>query len=435
MRPRQIYSYLITGCLAASFLLGLGFREVLAAVDGVRMAQGGLPEAVAGVRVMSGRGQLDPLSAYSRALTYLKENYWGELPNDTQLTYTAINGMLKTLDDPYTRFLDPKSFRAMSEENHGEFVGIGAQLDNRPTKDGYIRIFRPLANTPAERAGIKPFDVILKVNNASTQNKEVDAVVQMIRGPANTPVKLTLRRKGTEKPVDVTIVRKPVQYEIVDWALKEGNIGYISLQQFNELCDEKVDQALTQLEKKGAKALILDLRSNPGGMLTSAQEIASRFVPSGKAVVHIVERGGRRNTLNALESKQNHRKLPLVVLVNRMSASASEIVAGAVRDHKSGQIMGTRTFGKGLVQTVIQLSDGSAVAITTAKYLTPSFQDINPTSTEPGGIEPDVEIDVTEQDFADDNDVQLKKAIDFLKLQIGETPVAAAAPAVRKKSN
>jgi len=434
MRPRQIYSYLITGCVAASFLLGLGFREVLAAVDGARLAQGGLPEAIAGVRAMSGRGQLDPLSAYSRALTYLKENYWGELPTDTQLTYTAIHGMLKTMDDPYTRFLDPKSFKAMSEENHGEFVGIGAQLDNRPTKDGYIRIFRPLANTPAERAGIKPLDVILKVNNASTQNKEVDAVVQMIRGPANTPVRLTLRRKDVEKPIEVTIIRKPVQYEIVDVSVKEGNIGYISLQQFNELCDEKVDQALSQLEKKGVKALILDLRSNPGGMLTSAQEIASRFVPAGKPVVHIVERGGRRNSLYALESKQNHKKMPLAVLVNRMSASASEIVAGAVRDHKAGTIIGTRTFGKGLVQTVIQLSDGSAVAITTAKYLTPSFQDINPTSNEPGGIQPDVEVDVTEQDFADDNDVQLKKAIDFLKQQIGEHPVASV-PTAGKKSN
>jgi carboxyl-terminal processing protease len=426
MRPRQLFSILITACVLASFALGLGFREVLAAVDS-RMAQGGLPESISSARVMSGKGQLDPLSAYSRALTYLKEHYWGELPTDTQLTYTAINGMLKTLDDPYTRFLDPKSFRAMSEENHGEFVGIGAQLDNRPTRDGYTRIYRPLVNTPAERAGIKPFDVILKVNGVSTQNKEVDAVVQMIRGKADTPVKLTLRRRNVEKPFDVSIVRKPVQYEIVDVQVKEGDIGYISLQQFNELCDEKVDQALTQLERKGVKGVILDLRSNPGGMLTSAQEIASRFIPANKPVVHIVERGGRRNSLFALDAKQNHRKLPLVVLVNRMSASASEIVAGAVKDHHAGTLVGTRTFGKGLVQTVIQLSDGSAVAITTAKYLTPNFTDINPTKDQPGGIDPDVTVDVTEQDFESENDVQLKKAIDLLKTQLGEPTTAAAA--------
>lgn len=431
MRPRQLFSFLITACVLGSFLLGLGFREVLAAVDGTRLAQGGLPEAFANVRVMSGRGQLDPLATYSRTLSYLKEHYWGELPSDTQLTYQAIHGMLKTLDDPYTRFLDPKAFRAMSEENHGEFVGIGAQLDNRPTKDGYIRIFRPLANTPAERAGIKPFDVILKVDGVSTQHKEVDRVVQMIRGKANTPVKLTLRRKNVEKPIEVTIIRKPVQFEIVGFEVKEGNIGYISLNQFNELCDEKVGQALAALEREGIQGLILDLRSNPGGMLTSAQEIASRFVPAGKPVVHIVERGGRRNSLYALDSKQKHRRLPLVVLVNRMSASASEIVAGAVKDYKTGTVVGTRTFGKGLVQTVIQLSDGSAVAITTAKYLTPSFSDINPTKEHPGGIVPDVIVDVTEQDFLEENDVQLKKAIEILKAQIGEGTTTTAAAARR----
>jgi carboxyl-terminal processing protease len=428
MRPRQLFSMTLTAGVLCSFLFGLGFREVLAAVDHTMVAQGGLPEALQRGRAISAKGTLDPLSAYSRALNYLKENYYGELPSDNQLTYTAINGMLRTLDDPYTRFLDPEAFRSMSEENHGEFVGIGAQLDNRATRDGYTRILRPLPNTPADRAGIKPFDAILKVNGTTTQNKEVESVVKMIRGPANTPVKLTIRRKGQDdKPFEVTIIRKPVQYEIVDAEMKAGDIGYISLQQFNEICDEKVDQAMTRLEQQGAKALILDLRSNPGGMLTSAQEIASRFVPTGKPVVHIVERGGRRNSLPSLESKHNHRQLPLVVLVNRMSASASEIVSGAVKDYKAGTIMGTRTFGKGLVQTVVQLSDGSAVAITTAKYLTPSGTDINASSDRPGGIAPDVEIGVKEEDMTSDNDVQLKKAIEYLKQQLGErTPPAAA---------
>jgi carboxyl-terminal processing protease len=428
MRPRQLFSLIITTGVLSAFILGLGFREVLAAVDHTLIAQGGLPEAFQRGRAISTKGTLDPLSSYSRALNYLKENYYGELPNDNQLTYTAINGMLKTLDDPYTRFLDPEAFRSMSEENHGEFVGIGAQLDNRPTKDGYTRIFRPLPNTPADRAGIKPYDVIVKVNGTSTQNKDVEAVVKMIRGPANTPVKLTLRRKDSDKPLDLTIVRKPVQYEIVDSEMKAGDIGYISLQQFNEICDEKVDEAMTRLEQQGAKAFILDLRSNPGGMLTSAQEIASRFVPTGKAVVHIVERGGRRNSLPSLESKHNHHPVPLVVLVNRMSASASEIVSGAVKDWKAGTIVGTRTFGKGLVQTVVQLSDGSAVAITTARYLTPSGTDINASSDRPGGIMPDVEVGVKEEDMASDNDVQLKKAIEILKQQIGERPAAAKLP-------
>jgi carboxyl-terminal processing protease len=326
--------------------------------------------------------------------------------------------MLRTLDDPYTRFLDPQAFRSMTEENHGEYVGIGAFLEERPTPDGYTRISRAQPDTPAHRAGIRPYDVILKVNGISIRHKDVDTVMQMIKGRADTPVKLTLRRKGADRPVEVTIIRKPIEYQRVDAEIKAGDIGYINLQQFNEICDQKVDQALARFEQQGVRGLILDLRSNPGGLLTSAQEIASRFVPAGKPVVHVVERGGRRSTLPALESKQNHRTLPLVVLVNRMSASASEIVAGAVKDWKAGTILGTRTYGKGLVQTVVPLSDGSAVAITTARYLTPSGTDINAGSDHPGGIAPDVTVEVSEADFASENDVQLQQAIQLLKRQI-----------------
>jgi carboxyl-terminal processing protease len=430
MRLRQLALALVTTSMLAAFCLGLGFHEVLAAVNpklaecGVAppgplpVAQGGLPESYATGRALSTQGTLNPLSSYSRALNYLKESYYGELPSDQQLAYAGIRGMLRTLDDPYTRFLDPQAFRSMTEENHGEYGGIGAFLEERPTPDGYIRISRPQPDTPAERAGVKPFDVILKVNGVSVRHKDFDTVAEMIKGRADTPVKLTLRRQGADRPIEVTILRKPIEYQRVNAEIKAGNIGYISLQQFNEICDEKVDEAMTRFERQGVKGLILDLRSNPGGMLTSAQEIASRFVPSGKAVVHIVERGGRRNTLPSLESKQNHRTLPLVVLVNRMSASASEIVAGAVKDWKAGTILGTRTYGKGLVQTVIPLSDGSAVAITTARYLTPNGTDINAGSDHPGGITPDVTVDVSEDDFASANDVQLQQAIQLLKRQI-----------------
>jgi carboxyl-terminal processing protease len=306
----------------------------------------------------------------------------------------------------------------MTDENHGEYVGIGAYLEERPTPEGYIRISRPQADTPADRAGVKPLDVILKVNGVSVRNKDVDTVMQMIKGRADTYVRLTLRRQGIEHPVELKIIRKPIEYQRVEAEIKAGDIGYINLQQFSEICDEKVNQALDRFERQGVKGLILDLRSNPGGILTAAQEIASRFVPAGKPVVHIVERGGRRSTLPALESKQNHRSLPLVVLVNRMSASASEIVAGAVKDWKAGTILGTRTYGKGLVQTVVPLSDGSAVAITTARYLTPNGTDINASSDHPGGITPDVTVEVSEADFVSATDVQLQQAIQLLKRQI-----------------
>jgi carboxyl-terminal processing protease len=418
MRLRQLFTFVIAACALSAFLVGLTFREVLAAVEPGLIAQGGLPESFAMARATSMKGTLSPLSAYSRALGYLKENYFGELPNDQQLTYSAIKGMLRTLDDPYTRFLDPVAFRSMSEENHGEFVGIGAYLDERATSDGYIRISHAQPDTPAFRAGLKPGDVILKVNGISIRNKDVDTVSSLIRGRANSSVKLSLRRQGVDRPIEVTIIRKPIQFEVVDAAIKSGDIGYINLRQFNEVCDGQVDQAMARFEQQGVKGLILDLRSNPGGMLTAAQEIASRFVPPGKPVVHIVERGGRRNSLPSLEAKQNHRPLPLVVLVNRMSASASEIVAGAVKDWRAGTIVGTRTYGKGLVQTVIPLSDGSAVAITTAKYLTPNGTDINVGPDHPGGITPDVTVDISESDFANAHDVQLETAIRLLKRQI-----------------
>jgi carboxyl-terminal processing protease len=418
MRLRQLLTFLVVACALSAFLAGFTFREVLAAVEPGLVAQGGLPESVATARATSMKGTLSPLSAYSRALGYLKENYYGELPGDRQLTYAAIRGMLRTLDDPYTRFLDPEAFRSMSEENRGEFVGIGAYLEERATPDGYIRISHAQSDTPAQRAGLQPGDVLLKVNGISMRYKDVDTVSSMIRGRANSSVKLTLRRRGVDRPIELKIIRKPIQYEVVDAAIKAGDIGYISLRQFNEVCDGQVDQAISRFEQQGVKGLILDLRSNPGGMLTSAQEIASRFVPTGKPVVHIVERGGRRNSLLALESKQNHRALPLVVLVNRMSASASEIVAGAVKDWKAGTIVGTRTYGKGLVQTVIPLSDGSAVAITTAKYLTPNGIDINVGTDHPGGITPDVTVDISESDFANAHDTQLETAIRLLKRQI-----------------
>jgi len=193
MRQRRIFSFLLTIFVAASFCLGLAFREVMAAVSPVLLAQGGLPERLAHVRPVSVSGDPRPADTYSRVLSEVKENYYGELPSDQTLTYEAIKGMLRTLDDVYTRFLDPEAFKAMDEENQGEFVGIGAQLEKDTTKDGYIRIHFPLPDTPAAKAGIKPGDVILKVDGKSVQTKDigdpkhVDDVVKLIRGLIDTP--------------------------------------------------------------------------------------------------------------------------------------------------------------------------------------------------------------------------------------------------------
>ncbi len=448
MQQPRLFSTLLTVGLLGSFVLGIRFPEVWAGVQRQQLAQGGLPESYAPNRVSAGgQGNLEPLSAYYRTLGYLKDHYNGELDSDAKLTYGAIRGLLRPLDDPYTRFLDPEMYQDMRERNQGEFVGIGAQLEPDLTKDGFVRIHKPLKGTPAAAAGLRPYDVILKVDGISTQSKSledpqkhVDKVVKLIRGKPDTPVRLTIRRRAVAKPIEVRIVREPVEFEIVESKMLEGKVGLIWMAEFNELSDTKIDRALTQLEQQGMKALILDLRGNPGGTLDAAQEVASRFLPRGQKVVIIVERGGDPEIRKVLDSKHNHQfnrpghQIPLVVLVNRTSASASEIVSGAIKDLHAGIIMGTQTYGKGLVQTVVPLRGGSAIAITTAKYLTPNGNDINKGKDRRGGIAPDVLVEATEDDWVKQNDVQLKRALELLQEKIGyKKPAAGASQVTRRK--
>jgi carboxyl-terminal processing protease len=227
------------------------------------------------------------------------------------------------------------------------------------------------------------------------------------------------------RPLQVSILRQPVDIETVASRMLTGNVGFISLAEFNERCDAAIDRALTRLERQGMRALILDLRGNGGGVLDAAQEVASRFLPRGKAVVTIVERSGDPEIRPVLERQHNHRfnqpgrMMPFVVLVNRMSASAAEIVAGAVQDHGTGFIVGTNTYGKGLVQTVVPLRGGAAIAVTSAHYLTPKGHDINRRRDGRGGIMPDLRVEASEEDWLNGRDVQLRAALDLLHQKIG----------------
>lgn len=393
-------------------------------------AQGGIAEIVSSLRPRGNGKDLDPAQTYNFVLREVQEKFYGEAPSERKMTYTAVRGMLNTLDDPYTRFLDPDEYRSLREENTGEFEGIGAQLEGAPTKEGYIRISKPLPKGPADKAGVKRGDLISKVDGVSVVGLSVDAAVKKIRGRAGTTVRLTVLRKG-EGTKEVAIVRQPVEYEVVEYAMKAGDIGYVSLAQFNEMADKKIEMAIRELEGKGMKGLVLDLRGNPGGLLDAAIDISSRFIPADKGVVIIVEAGGERDVRKTNARKYLAGKWPLVVLVNRTSASASEIVSGAIKDNKTGVVIGTTTFGKGLVQTVVPLEDGSACMITTAKYLTPSGKDINRSRDQRGGVEPDEEVEVTEQEFLKGTDPQLQRAIDTLHKEIArrggsKSPASAA---------
>lgn len=443
-RSRYLNIVPIVFLLVASFVMGFHVQDALAAsasgdwtLKDWTVALQKIPSQIERLLERpqdSQPGDLPVLETYWAVLERVAEDFYpqkidGQDPealDQHKLTYAAIRGMLRSLDDPFTRFLDPKEYEKMVEENTGNFVGIGARLDTNDKRQVYILM--PLPNTPAEKAGLKKNDVILKVDDEPISGMDIDEVVNKIRGMENTKVKLTLLREGATEPFDVTIVRRWVEVPIVDSRMQDpdNKIGYVKLWQFNEKSDSQFDKALTELEKENMKALIFDLRGNPGGLLEVAIDIGSRFIESGPVVI-IQERGGQRTPHFVKSSKHNHKRYPLVVLVDKHSASASEIVAGAIRDNDKGTLLGTTTFGKGRVQTIMPLRDGSAVAITTAKYLTPSGTDINKV-----GIKPDVVFEQPEDADPTDpeKDPLLLKAQQLLMDQLaGKTATAAAAPA------
>jgi carboxyl-terminal processing protease len=416
MRRRLFYAIPILLLLVVLFLVGFVAPDVNA-------SRGDLSNLRAQLRLLPDRLEMlaDPpdnsdtelpiLQTYYDVLGRLQETYYGRKIDDRQLTYSAIRGMLQALDDPYTRFLDPEAYKRMREENEGNFVGIGAQLDVNAKQQVYIR--EPLPDSPASRKGVKAGDIILKVDGKPIAGLEIDQVVERIRGKKGTKVKLTLQRGPEKRSIEATIVRDVVEFRMVRSKMldpKEG-IGYIRLLGFNTHSDSQFELAISQLEKQNLTGLIVDLRQNPGGLLQVAVEIGSRFIESGPIVI-IQERGGRKSPLNVDGSKHNHKRYPLVLLVDKYSASASEIVAAAIQDDKAGTLVGTHTFGKARVQTVSTLNDGSAIAITTAKYLTPNGTDINKV-----GVKPDVVVEQPDMVELGDlkKDVQLTKALDVMR--------------------
>lgn len=415
----------LTFLLFAAFVLGFHVKDVKASNGDFKVWMQSLQrlpqrlEKIGSVAPKPSKEPLPLIDTYSSVMLRLQEDYYGKNINERELTYDAVRGVLRALDDPFTRFLDPEEYKKMREENEGNFTGIGAQLGTN--KDGEIYVVEPIEDTPAFAAGIKSNDVIVAVDDKPIAHMEIDEVVKMIRGPEGTKVKLTLMRPGQTRPIDKVITRKVVEFKMVkwDWADKDAKIGYIRLYQFNQKSDQQFDDALTKLEAGNMKGLVLDLRGNPGGLLEVAREIGSRFIESGPVVI-IQERGGRKNPLYVDEDQHNHKRYPLAVLINDRSASASEIVAGAIKDNEgTGTLVGTTTFGKGRVQTITPLQDGSAVAITTAKYLTPSGTDIHKK-----GIKPDIEIEAPENFDPNDpsTDLQLAKAVEVVKVKLGLLP-------------
>ena len=326
-----------------------------------------------------------------------KPEQWRSLRRDvlaksygsTKEAYEAIRGMLGSLDDPYTRFLDPREFKEMQIDTSGELSGVGIQLSlDKETKN--LVVVSPIEGSPASRAGVQPKDVIVAIDGKSTKGMSTEDAVKLIRGQAGTTVTLTLKRKA--QTLELPLTRERIDLHAVDHQINTSadgvKVGYIRLKQFNATATKDMRQAVKDLEEKGAQGYVLDLRSNPGGLLMASVEIARQWLNEG-TIVSTKTRDGiqdvKRANGRALTTK------PMVVLVNEGSASASEILSGALQDNNRAVLVGQKTFGKGLVQSVRGLSDGSGMTVTIAKYLTPSGRDIHK-----HGIDPDVTAKMTE---------------------------------------
>jgi len=396
----------------------------------------------------------DPVENYKTALALLTKNRYGDAidsKKSRQLTYEAIRGMVGSLRDMFSSFLDPDEWNQMLATTHGDFEGIGAYLYQDP-KNKDIKVTEPIETGPAEKEGIKPDDVITRVDGKSVIGQDINDVIKLIKGKGGTHVRIGIVRG--KAPMEFDITRARVEPPIVKYWMEDNQnkIGHILLKEFNEKSVEQMNHAFEDLEKQGMKALVFDLRYNPGGLLETAIDVASILIPADKTqelhnvAVWIKEGSGRENgrQLRPVDTAYtNH--VPMVVLVNDNSASASEIVTGAVKDYGAGTIIGGRTYGKGRVQTLIPMEDGSALRLTTSLYFPPKHVDLNFKHDEDGnripktgGILPDIDVTQSEkwklEDFKDKaHDTQLNVALDFLRARLKGSTIAQATAVVKPK--
>ncbi|WP_414513135.1 carboxyl-terminal processing protease CtpA [Nostoc sp. PCC 9305] len=330
---------------------------------------------------------------------------------DSNASYEAIGKMLKSLDDPFTRFLDPEQYRSLQVNTSGELTGVGLQIALN-SENGKLEVVAPIAGSPADKAGIRPRDRILKIEGVSTENLTLDEAATRMRGPSGSFVTLLIERDG-EPETEIRLTRDRIALNPVVSDLRvsaEGTpIGYLRLTQFNANASTELAHAISSLEKKGAAAYILDLRNNPGGLLQSGIEIARLWLDSG-TIVYTVNRQGIQGSFEASGASLTND--PLVILVNQGTASASEILAGALQDNGRAQLVGETTFGKGLIQSLFELSDGSGLAVTIAKYETPQHRDINKL-----GIKPDKvisQVAINREQIGTPADLQYQAALELL---------------------
>jgi len=338
----------------------------------------------------------------------LIENTYLEPISKEQLLDGMYKGVMESLDDPYSAYYDKDEFEEMVEGTSGTFEGIGAYLTQDPETKA-ITVVKPIKDSPAERAGILADDIIVEVDGEDVEGQDINLVVSKLRGPKDSEVNVGVRREGEDDILRFTMRREEINSISVDYEMKEDKIGYIAIADFASATAEQFREAMDDLESQGMEKLIIDLRSNGGGFVDSAVEVADRLVKEG-LIVSVKEKHGVSYKYED-NGDDNYLKIPCVLLVDGNTASASEILTGALRDHELATVIGTKTFGKGITQLIIKLDDGSGVKITNSKYYTPDGENIHEV-----GIEPDVKVEFDYEAYKKDGkDNQLQAAIDYLK--------------------
>ncbi len=347
------------------------------------------------------------IDLFGEVLEKINKEYVDEI-NQSESMDSAINGLLQSLD-PYSAYMSPEIFNEMQTETSGEFGGLGIEVS---MESGVVKVISPIDDTPASRAGIKAGDYIVKINDVQVQGKSLSEAVDLMRGPVGSGIELTIRRRGERKALIFNVVREIIQIQSVKADILEKSIGYLRLTSFNENSGKQIEREIKKLEKNtDVKSYILDLRNNPGGLLSQAIKISDFFLDNGEIVSTKSRKPSENRKWFAKKGDLTNGKV-LIVLINYGSASASEIVAGALKDHKRAILLGENSYGKGSVQSIIPLKNDGAIRLTVAKYYLPSGKSISEV-----GVSPDIEIDEENDDFRikTETDNQLEYAIKLLK--------------------
>ena len=391
-----VVALLVTLITSVAFLAGFAARASLV-----------VPEPIT-VAVEPTSSEQEAFRIFWEVWHILERDFYGDLPDDQEMTYAAIHGVIDDLDDKYTAFLEPELAAVVREDMSGSFEGIGAVVNMND--DGQLEIVRTLEGKPAAQAGLRSGDIVLAVGDTAIEEMSVFEAVALIRGPAGSVARLTIKRQDIEEPFVVEVVRQKIEMPTVESKmLLDDDIAYLKLTEFNAQAASKLKAGLQSLLAEEPRGLIFDLRDNPGGFLNVSVEIGSQFVGEGSILVEKLK-GGQGRDYPAQVGGLATDDLPLVVLVNGGTASASEIVAGAIQDAGRGILIGEQTLGKGSVQLSHYLSDGSELRVTFARWFTPNGRAIHEE-----GLTPDIQVDINEEDIEAGRDPQLQRAIEYLQ--------------------